>query len=57
MKETKYYCDHCGKELDWNKDYIDYDISPFIAYDVDACKECVDEYVKYTKNFFKAGEK
>ena len=51
MKETKYYCDHCGKELDWNKDYIDYDISYFVDNDVDICKECLDEYIEYTKNF------
>lgn len=54
--KTKYYCDHCGKELDWNKDYIDYDISYFVDNDVDICKECLDEYIEYTKNFIKAGE-
>ena len=55
MRKTKYYCDHCGKELDWNKDYIDYDISSLIE-NVDICKECLDEYIEYTKNFLKAGE-
>ena len=55
MMKTKYYCDHCGKELDWNKDYIDYDISSLIE-NVDICKECVDEYMEHLRTFFKEGE-
>lgn len=53
--KTKYYCDHCGKELDRNKDYIDYDISSLIE-NVDICKECVDEYMEHLRTFFKEGE-
>lgn len=57
MKETKHYCDHCGKELGWDNGYTDYDLSPLIAADVDVCVECFDEYIKYIKDFFKVGEK
>ena len=42
MYVQKWYCDHCGKELDNIKDYIDTDINT--AYDhttQDLCQDCV----------------
>ena len=44
MKETKIYCDHCGKELDTMKDYTDLDID-LCAYVVhcDLCKNCISK--------------
>lgn len=44
MKETKIYCDHCGKELDEMHDYIDLTID--LCWDIihcDLCKNCIAE--------------
>ena len=45
MKETKIYCDHCGKELDPMKDYTDVlaDIENIYARETDLCITCFEE--------------
>ena len=44
MKKTIITCDHCGKELDEMKDYVDMEIDDFINwYEVDLCDECFHE--------------
>ena len=61
MKKTKYYCDrdHCGKEVGWDNGYTDYDLPIIIDevnVNVDVCEKCLDEYIKYTKDFFEVDE-
>ncbi len=43
MKETKVYCDHCGKEIDTFKEYpgIRITLSHVISY-ADLCEKCFD---------------
>ena len=47
MKIRKFYCNHCGKELDPVEDHIDYDIDvEELSYAVDLCAECKDKLVE-----------
>ncbi len=47
MKIRRFYCNHCGKELDPVDDYIDYDIDfDELSYAVDLCTECKDALVE-----------
>ncbi len=57
MRETKIYCDHCGKVLDEMHDYIDQEIS-FQEYETaDLCKECLHKLDVIVKAFCKKGGK
>ena len=52
MRETKIYCDHCGKVLDCMKDYDDITIDYKKDYiDTDLCNECLDDLGKIIKTF------
>lgn len=43
----KFYCNHCGKELDDWQDYVDYDIDfDDLSYTVDLCTECKEKLVE-----------
>ncbi len=54
MKETKFYCDHCGKELDAADDYTEIEIQiNYGGFDADLCKECVQELKKIARIFCK----
>ena len=44
MKETKYTCDHCGKELKVMDDYIDIELRDlFKIIETDLCSNCFNE--------------
>lgn len=43
----KFYCNHCGKQLDPVQDYIDYDIEfEELSYVVDLCEGCMEALVE-----------
>jgi hypothetical protein len=43
MTETKIYCDHCKRELDRMKDYIDIEIDMSHKWQkVDLCEDCYE---------------
>lgn len=49
MEKTIYLCDHCGKELNAEKDYINYAVDlPDEFVDITLCKKCY----KNLKNLF-----
>ena len=46
----KYYCDHCGKEINSKDDYVDYaiterfwDLGPLAKTSCDLCSDCKEE--------------
>lgn len=42
MNVNKWYCDHCGKEIDNMNDYIDTEIdTPYNLLSTDLCQDCV----------------
>lgn len=43
MRETKIFCDHCGKVLDEMKDYTDTEIDVIAWFKTDLCTSCADE--------------
>lgn len=44
MKETKVYCDHCGKEIDTFKEYPDIRISlNHVNAETDLCEKCFND--------------
>lgn len=51
MKQLIYKCDHCGKELDEMKDYIDTEtmIDKYLNFDL--CKDCYVELGNLIKEF------
>lgn len=52
MTETKVYCDHCGKVLDWRNDYDDIWIDwNKDAIETDLCTECLDDLGKIIVTF------
>lgn len=52
MRETKIYCDHCGKVLDEMHDYVDIDLDIGRDYvKTDLCAECLNKLLKITKHF------
>ena len=47
-------CDHCGKELTEEPDYVDYDIVlEEVEYSCDLCAECLDEILDYLDSHIK----
>ena len=53
MTVMKTYCDHCGKELDWHKDYTDlaleFEVRPHL--DIDLCNACMDKLYRNVVRF------
>ena len=43
MRETKIYCDHCGKVLDPMKDFDDQEFDVISWFKADLCISCADE--------------
>jgi hypothetical protein len=55
MKETKIYCDHCGKVLDEMCDYTDTEIEVRYFFKCDLCAECIDKLDKIVLAYCKKG--
>lgn len=55
MRETKVYCDHCGKELNEMFDYCDTEIEAKSWFKSDLCKGCMDELEQIVLAFCKKG--
>ena len=49
MKETKFFCDHCGKEINGMNDYIGETILDEI--EADLCGECIVDLNEIILNF------
>ena len=43
MRETKIYCDHCGKVLNEMTDYVDTEIETHTWFKTDLCDKCIKE--------------
>ena len=59
MRETKFYCDHCGKELT-NNDYcyIGGEISTPIKFvEADLCQDCMKKLDKLISDYINKDEK
>lgn len=59
MKETKIYCDHCGKVLDTRYDYNDITIEMNHKWQdhIDLCEECFEELWNIINKFCNVIEK
>lgn len=55
MRETKIYCDHCGKVLDEMKDYTDTEIEVKSWFKCDLCSDCINELNNIVLSFCKKG--
>jgi hypothetical protein len=55
MRETKVYCDHCGKTLNEMCDYCDTEIEVKAWFKCDLCKDCIDELAQIVLGFCKKG--
>lgn len=55
MRETKAYCDHCGKVLNEKLDYCDTEIEAKSWFKCDLCKDCIDELDQIVLDFCKRG--
>ena len=55
MTVTKDYCDHCGKELDYMKDYGETEIIALHLFKADLCAECIEELDRIVFAFCKKG--
>lgn len=52
MTETKYFCDHCRKELNLQKDREDIGLDLDVCYiTADLCLECTNKLTKLVKDF------
>ena len=51
MRVIKDYCDHCGKELDYMKDYGETEIVAKTAFSADLCVECIEELENIVRKF------
>lgn len=52
MKQTKIFCDHCGKEIDEMVDYVGAEIIvPYCSAEVDLCADCRKELSHYVLSF------
>ena len=57
MKETKVFCDHCGKEIDTFKEYPDIRISlNHVDAETDLCEKCFNDLTIIVGKFL-AGKK
>ena len=57
MRETKIYCDHCGKLLDEIHDYVELEVGIYESIETDLCSECYEELEKNINAFCKKGAK
>jgi hypothetical protein len=55
MRETKVYCDHCGKVLDGMVDYNDTEIDVKSWFKCDLCAKCIEELDEIVLRFCKKG--
>jgi hypothetical protein len=55
MRDTKIYCDHCGKVLHEMHDYIDTEIEVKSWFKCDLCADCIAELEKIVVKFCKKG--
>lgn len=55
MRETKIYCDHCGKVLDQMHDYVDTEIEVKSFFRCDLCADCIEELDRAVVKFIKKG--
>ena len=55
MRETKIFCDHCGKVLDKRHDYVETDIEVKSFFKCDLCVDCIEELDKSVAKFCKKG--
>ena len=53
MKETKIYCDHCGRELNEMHDYVEFLIDVGQEMECDLCADCQEHLEIMVKNFIK----
>ena len=51
MRETKIYCDHCGKVLDDMKDYTDTEIDAIAWFKTDLCAGCAGELSNIVRKY------
>ena len=51
MRDTRIYCDHCGKVLDEMKDYVDTQIEVRHFFQADLCAKCIDEIDRIVLEF------
>ena len=57
MTKTTTYCDHCGKELDTMKDYVDVELDLYEIIEADLCADCIEQLKKMAKDFCSYGER
>lgn len=55
MRETKTYCDHCGKVLDEMHDYVDIEIEARSWFKCDLCSGCMQELENIVLAFCEKG--
>ena len=51
MQKIVTTCDHCGKELDEMKDYVDVEFDALYWFRTDLCSECYAEISQIIKQF------
>ena len=52
MTETKIYCDHCGKELNYTEDYNDITLDVKLNYIyTDLCDQCLHDLYQIVDTF------
>lgn len=54
-KEIEHHCDHCGKKLDNERDYVNAHIEFIDVDDMDLCRDCARELDKLIHTFLKRG--
>ena len=57
MRRTTITCDHCGKELDEVRDYVDTEVEMLNWFKADLCKNCAETLASYVFNFCGKKEK
>lgn len=54
MEQIKYFCDHCGKELNSSTDYTDVGLDLYTKeIRADLCEHCFDGLTNYIETFCK----
>ena len=55
MRKTTIHCDHCGKELDEMKDFVEQDVGFYKDNIVDLCNDCFVGLDKLIYEYCKKG--